>query len=79
MLNSLNSTDQYDEKRIGDQLEELTAKKQISYNKNQTKAIKAAIYSNFLVIIGGPGTGKTTVVDGIVNILKKFINNQKLS
>lgn len=78
MLSGLNSTDQYDEEKLVKHLEKLTSKKQISYNANQTKSIKAAVHSNFLVIIGGPGTGKTTVVDGIVSILKQVYQQSKI-
>ncbi|WP_338954416.1 AAA family ATPase [Spiroplasma endosymbiont of Polydrusus cervinus] len=71
MLAGLNTTDQYDDQKLTAELAMLTNKKQITYNMQQTKAIKDAVYANFLVIIGGPGTGKTTVVDGIVSLLKK--------
>ncbi|WP_348736928.1 SF1B family DNA helicase RecD2 [Spiroplasma endosymbiont of Ammophila pubescens] len=78
MLVGLNTIDQYDDQKLTEELEKLTNKKQITYNINQTKAIKAAVHSNFLVIIGGPGTGKTTVVDGIVSLLKKVYQQSKI-
>lgn len=37
----------------------------------QREAIRKAITSKVLVITGGPGTGKTTLVNGIIRILEK--------
>ncbi len=42
----------------------------ISYNEEQKKAIKQAIIKNFSIITGGPGTGKTTIIKGIVQLYK---------
>jgi len=40
----------------------------IEYTPEQVKAIKTAIMKPFVVITGGPGTGKTTIINGIVKI-----------
>lgn len=42
----------------------------ITYNEEQKKAIKQAIIKNFSIITGGPGTGKTTIIKGIVQLYK---------
>ena len=42
----------------------------INYNDEQKKAIKQAIEKNFSIITGGPGTGKTTIIKGIVELYK---------
>lgn len=42
----------------------------ISYNDEQKKAIKQALIKNFSIITGGPGTGKTTIIKGIVQLYK---------
>ncbi len=40
----------------------------ISYSNTQADAIRTAATSGILLITGGPGTGKTTIVNGILNI-----------
>lgn len=52
-------------------VEEIEEKLNISYNIYQKDAILKSLKSNFLVITGGPGTGKTTVIYGIYRALKK--------
>lgn len=42
----------------------------ITYDESQKDAIKKAIEKNFIVITGGPGTGKTTIVKSIVDLYK---------
>nr|WP_152525503.1 ATP-dependent RecD-like DNA helicase [Sediminibacillus terrae] len=39
----------------------------LSYGKEQYQAIEKAIGSKLMVLTGGPGTGKTTVIKGIIN------------
>lgn len=43
----------------------------ISLARQQRQAIRAGLTRKMLVITGGPGTGKTTLVRGIVKILEK--------
>ena len=52
-------------------VEEIEEKLNISYNIYQKDAILKSLKNNFLVITGGPGTGKTTVIYGIYRALKK--------
>ena len=61
-------------KNINNHIEYLELQFDIKFNPEQKKAIKTAIQSNFSIITGGPGTGKTTIIKGIVELYKK-INN----
>ena len=41
----------------------------ISYSEEQRQAIRQAATSGLLIITGGPGTGKTTILNGILELL----------
>ena len=49
-------------------LDKLEKRNNISYGDSQRKAIIEAIASPFFILTGGPGTGKTTVIKGIVEV-----------
>ena len=44
----------------------------INYNNEQLDAIKNSIYKKMLIITGGPGTGKTTIIKGILELYKEI-------
>jgi len=52
-------------------LEELQKQCGIVYDEIQKQAIMTALCSKFMVLTGGPGTGKTTTTLGIINAFKK--------
>ena len=47
--------------------------------ENQQKAIRCALESKVMVLTGGPGTGKTTIVKAILKILSKLQINMSLA
>ncbi|WP_404453617.1 ATP-dependent RecD-like DNA helicase [Oceanobacillus kapialis] len=46
---------------------EIEEEEVLSYGKEQFEAINQAIHSKMMILTGGPGTGKTTVLKGILN------------
>ncbi len=46
----------------------------ITYDDMQKEAIKNAFLKNILIITGGPGTGKTTIIKSIVSLYKDIFN-----
>jgi len=48
----------------------------IEFSEKQKEAIKAAINSKVMIITGGPGTGKTTIIKAIIEIYKAM--NQRI-
>ncbi len=46
-------------------------RQKITLAPEQREAIRRAVTSKLLVVTGGPGTGKTTLVNGIIQILEK--------
>lgn len=57
-------------------IKDLENKLNITYNETQKKAINSALNNNITIISGGPGTGKTTIINAIV---KLYISHNKLT
>lgn len=64
-------------KNLESKIVELEKNFDIFYNEEQRHAIESAYTKNFLVITGGPGTGKTTIIKGIINLYKE-INHYRM-
>ena len=60
-----------DFKNLEDKLTEMESVFGISYNEEQRRAILDSIRKNFLIITGGPVTGKTTIMKGIIELYKE--------
>jgi exodeoxyribonuclease V alpha subunit len=54
-------------------LETITLSNNIKYNKQQTLAINNIFKNDFIIIDGKAGTGKSTIVPGIIYYLQKYI------
>lgn len=61
-----------DSQKIENLLRQLERRKVIDYSPEQREAIKAALTSKVLILTGGPGTGKTTTVQGIIQVMEQL-------
>lgn len=52
-------------------IKEIEIREGIHYALEQKQAITQALEKGFLILTGGPGTGKTTTLNGIIRILKE--------
>lgn len=64
--------DEIDIKKVNDYIELFEKVNNIEYTKLQKRAIQNAMKSSLFILIGGPGTGKTTVIKGIVFVYSKY-------
>lgn len=67
-LIELNSFDGGNTEKYDDSIDLLEVSEHIDFAPEQRKAIKAAMESGVLVITGGPGTGKTTIINAIIRL-----------
>lgn len=58
-------------KNINNYISEIEKEINIKYAPKQLEALLQVDKSNFFVITGGPGTGKSTIINGILQILHK--------
>lgn len=61
-----------DKKEFEERLTDLEKSLNIQYGQSQKEAIKQALESPLFILTGGPGTGKTTVLDGIVTLFAEI-------
>lgn len=60
------------EKNLDKKIKDLESSLDITYNTEQKNAIKSIFHDNIVIITGGPGTGKTTIIKGIINLYKNI-------
>ena len=68
VLNSFMKDSEYDYSRMID-VEE--SSKTITYAEQQRKAISLALSKGFIILTGGPGTGKTTTLKAIISLYEQ--------
>ena len=53
-------------------IEDVEVENGFKYNNLQREAIRMALSSNLMILTGGPGTGKTTALKGIIQMFKSM-------
>lgn len=59
--------DHYSDDKLSDEIDRVEEDFGIHYDDIQKNAIKQALNSKVFILTGGPGTGKTTVINGLIN------------
>ncbi len=62
----------YDEPYLETLIDMIEIQKNMSYTDVQKQAILTAMTHKFTVITGGPGTGKTTIIDGLLDVYRNY-------
>lgn len=62
---------------VDDRIKEVEEHNHIVYNEKQREAIKKALMEPMVIITGGPGTGKSTIVKGIVETYTAMFQTSK--
>lgn len=65
----------FSEEKINKIAKNIEMTSQINFNEEQLLAIKSAFTEPIMIITGGPGTGKTTIVNAIVKMYLKLHND----
>ena len=71
-MNSLLAVDADESRQADRTLAEIEAEQGITYAPQQREAVRLAATNGVLILTGGPGTGKTTTVRGIVALFRKM-------
>lgn len=64
--------DSYSDKELNHAINKAERFLKIKYDDTQKNAIKNAINNSISILTGGPGTGKTTIINGILMVLKEL-------
>ena len=62
----------YDTEEINDAIQLLQEQLSIQYDQNQRDAILLFLKQSAMILTGGPGTGKTTIVEAIIKLYSKL-------
>lgn len=71
-LRKILSTSAAFQEEVNISIKDIEKKNQVKYDDVQIEAIRVAITNKVVVITGGPGTGKTTIVKGIITALSSY-------
>lgn len=71
--------DPYDQQKLALAIEEVEEEFDIHYDQQQKAAIDHFFQEDVLIVTGGPGTGKTTIVKALVKLYKKLYPSQMIA
>mgnify|MGYP002520541190 FL=1 len=77
-LRLLAHEDKISYKNLDKKIKEIETRYGIVYTDEQLEAIKLAITRKVAIITGGPGTGKTTILKGILDLYKVLSSSNKV-
>lgn len=71
----------YIDKKLDKSIDEVANFFSCLYNEEQLKAIQLSVIKKFLIVTGGPGTGKTTIIKAICELYRKMnkLSHEKLA
>ncbi|SES18631.1 ATP-dependent RecD-like DNA helicase [Salisediminibacterium halotolerans] len=72
LINQLHQLDTFPEAEFYKALGETEDELGITYAPSQREAIYKALHSPMMILTGGPGTGKTTVIQGVIHVYSKL-------
>ncbi|RBW70444.1 SF1B family DNA helicase RecD2 [Bacillus taeanensis] len=72
LMGNTDVKEHFSEAQFYEKLEEIEKQFNMQYGESQKRAIHTALTSPVMILTGGPGTGKTTVIKGIVEIYAKL-------
>ena len=69
------------DKKLNSKIKDVEDMLGYNYNESQLEAIKLSFQKQILIITGGPGTGKTTIIKGIVELYRQInkLSHEKLA
>lgn len=68
LLNQNDKQQRFSKDEIRKAIGEVEERLDVSYAETQVRAIECALNSSVMILTGGPGTGKTTVIRGLVEV-----------
>lgn len=71
MLHSLNITEHFDDLQIEKKIQLIEKESKINLDEQQRIAVKEAVRHGLLILTGGPGTGKTTTINLIIQYFER--------
>ena len=73
-----NDNTDYSKNKIKKVLDEVMENNNITYSPKQIEAIEKALLEPITIVTGGPGTGKSTVIKGIIEAFSSLYNKKDL-